>query len=365
MQSVRRGRIWQNFILLLFSTLFSLIALELGVRCVRGKILDTSLLSVVLRENEGESEQAKRYDSYLGWVPNPGTRVMEGWNETNLEEGIRSNGINRPTSFVSDHVILATGDSFTHGTAAEDHETWPAYLESFSRTQVINGGVGAYGLDQSVLRTELLASEYQPSLVVVSFIPDDIQRCRMSVHGQAKPYFIVDGDQLVLQNVPVPLPEGEEAREPDWFRGVFGYSHLVDFIMRRVAFYYWLDHRVILAGFRGKTRSPGDDSAGSIGCLLMRHLAQLRDQRDVEIVVLAQYTKSLRPDYHEKSLFVLDCARKEGLHVLDLYDAMSDARQSDPKRYNGLFRGHMTGKGNEFVAKELMRFLEAQGLLTK
>ncbi|MBC8444943.1 MAG: hypothetical protein H8D77_02350, partial [Chloroflexi bacterium] len=39
----------------------------------------------------------------------------------------------------------------------------------------------AYSFDQSVLRAELLSARYEPSLIVVGLIPDDIHRCEYDI----------------------------------------------------------------------------------------------------------------------------------------------------------------------------------------
>ena len=103
--------------------------------------------------------------------------------------------------------ILAVGNSFTFGDEVEDSETWAAHLEEILNKRVLNAGVGAYGIDQAFLRAELLLDKYDPDVVILSFISDDISRTEFSYYpygGGWKPYFEYRDGSLILRNVPVP-----------------------------------------------------------------------------------------------------------------------------------------------------------------
>ena len=61
---------------------------------------------------------------------------------------------------------LAIGCSFTHGDGVEGAEAWPAVVErSLSGHEVVNLGVGAYGLDQALLRLRRDGPELAPDKV--------------------------------------------------------------------------------------------------------------------------------------------------------------------------------------------------------
>jgi hypothetical protein len=227
--------------------------LELGVRIARGKLFDTTLLSAEYQSVSKEREQPRaQYDPVLGWVPNLGRRETQGATYTIIDGNIRSNGDRKPGK--DDKVILVGGDSFSFGEEVSDHETWPAQLEQLSSKRVINGAVFNYGVDQVVLRTERLVERYEPAVLIIGFIPDDIFRCAQSVRMQPKPYFRLLNGELTLYNVPVPLLETDaQHKEMDLFRRYLGYSHLADFFMRRIDPLYWLNQRIVLVadgGFR-------------------------------------------------------------------------------------------------------------------
>ncbi len=54
---------------------------------------------------------------------------------------------------------------------------------------------------------------------------------------------------------------------------------------------------------------------------------------------------------------LLDCAKSNGLEVLDLYEPLLKIYQSDPDIYNSYFDRHMTAAGNRFVAEQIARYL--------
>jgi hypothetical protein len=373
----------QKIGLICASIVVTFLVLEFGVRLVRGKIFDTTLLSAGYGPVE-EVKQAPRaqYDEFLGWVPNYGKRIgQEKRNRerrappatyTIIDGNVRSGGPDDLNSKAS-KTVLAMGDSFTFGEDVNDHETWPAQLEKFLGQKVvngkiishrvINGGVFNYGLDQIILRSERLVEKYKPDLLLVSIIPDDIVRCEMSVRMEPKPYFILNNGQLVLKNNPVPLSDGNERpKQLDLFRRYFGYSHLVDLVMRRINVYYWLNERIVLAE-RNQNKSIRNSSGEQISCALMERLSHLSKEHSLPTILVLQYSQYLKEKDIQKSREVLKCARKHGLKVLDLYNPLNRSKLNNPEQFYGLFVHHMTAKGNEFVAQHIYQFIREQRLL--
>ena len=125
----------------------------------------------------------------------------------------------------------------------EDSETWAAHLEEILNKRVLNAGVGAYGIDQAFLRAELLLDKYDPDVVILSFISDDINRTEYSYYpygGGWKPYFEYGDGSLILRNVPVPqqpAPRGSHSFQT--LRRALGYSFLANAVLDRIAPQWW------------------------------------------------------------------------------------------------------------------------------
>jgi hypothetical protein len=192
------------------------------------------------------------------------------------------------------------------------------------------------------LRVHELRPQVQPDWVVVSFIPDDIERCELAMRRAHKPYFRIADGKLRLENQPVPSPEPVPL---DPFRKVFGYSWIMHSILRDVAQTYWYDGRKRYI----RVHRDGVTVAGR----LLRELADELASHQLLLLVLAQSDRSLSPERHRKSTEVLAHLKDSPAVVLDLYDDLAQVRAQEPERFERLFRGHMTGEGNQFVAERI------------
>lgn len=214
------------------------------------------------------------------------------------------------------------------------------------RVRVLNAGVPGYGLDQIVLRSERLAEVFDPELILVSFIPKDMERNARSARGAApKPYFRKSESGLVL----VEAGESGATDRDDVFRRIFGFSHAVDFIMLRVDPYYW----------RGLSANTTGEDGTEIGCLLMDRLRRLGQESDARVIVMLQ---KARPDEiaPNDGQVVLACARERDLGVIDLFPILDVVAAGDPELHESYYFGHMTPAGNRFVAEQVAAKIRAE-----
>lgn len=346
---VRRGSQRLSLVALaLASMLLTLLVFELGLRLASGRPFATNHLVREMRQN-WRNNWIVQHDPELGWIPRPGTSDSSNeWRVTITigDDGIRKNGAAPPGERPC---ILAVGDSFTFGDKVGDEQTWPALLERQGSGQVLNAGVSAYGLDQTVLRAEQLARKYHPDLLIVSFIGDDVTRIRFAQRGGAfKPYFEVEHGALVLRNVPVPAP----VDSIDLFRRTFGYSHFVDWVMRRVAPMYWL---------AGPSEELSQDDGLRVACLLMGRLEALSRDVPTRVLVVAQ-ARYNDPDL-PLTTSVLGCASANRLETLDLVSALQEEAARSRESYDSLWGGHMTPAGNRFIAERIHAAIRARQLV--
>ncbi len=283
-----------------------------------------------------------KYDPTLGWLPLSNVSVSKwGSQVKTLDDGIRSNGA--PT-VLNDHApILALGDSFTFGDQVSDDKTWPSYLEQLTHRKVYNAGVSSYGIDQVVLRLEKenLIKKYNPKIIILSIIYDDILRCMQTVrHGDSKPYFTLKNDELVLQKQPA-----SETVRLDWFRNIFGYSYICHKLMSDRFPDYW---------FRGTSREfrtiPGDSL--KITELLFDRF--MRSTQSKDVIFLIQ-ERARWGDLES----LIDYIRKTypKVHVVYLTPTLIHLENTNPQEYDSFFYGHMTAVGNKFVAEILAKYI--------
>jgi len=322
------------------SVLGVLLFLETGIRIYKGDVFSRRS-QLEGHGNRIEGPQAI-YHSRLGWVPRPGRKEVYPTSVTNIDANtIRVNGSARPPGKAP---IVAVGDSFTFGDEVHDHETWPARLEKITGRPVFNGGVFAYGLDQAVLRGEILARAYDPRLVILAAISDDISRAEYSYYWAWKPYFEFVENRLITRNIPVPKGLPDQSRF-ERLREVLGYSFLAAEIIRRVGPRSWR--------FSGFIKKTGSGDAVSLA-LLKRFHAMLR-KRGARLIVVALPVIG-GPQKSSRLAKLVAGAREAGITVLDLVPRIAEVkRQAGAPLFRP--RGHYSPMMNGWVARKIADYM--------
>ncbi len=291
------------------------------------------------------------YHALLGFVPEPGSRARPAaaWRVNIDAEGLRSNGGPPPPGVP----ILATGDSYTFGEEMNDDETWPACLERDLQVPVRNGGVSAYGFDQTVLRTELLLRERRVRGVIVSVIHDDLRRCQCSrLSGWPKAWFDVRGGRLELRNSPVPRPLFTRP----WLGALAQHSRLLAWLRSASSPLERVEHA------RGR----------EVALLLIDRLGE-QARRGPPLLLLVQGplapARGRWPRFEQRTLPALrelaERAERNGIPALNLVeDAWREVRQRPALRRKWYIHetgGHMTAAGNAWAAARVAAKLRELG----
>jgi hypothetical protein len=119
--------------------------------------------------------------------------------------------------------IALIGDSFTFGLEVRFDDTWGHKLEQAlgQEFQVLNFGVDGYGVDQAYLRYSRDVTSWQPEVVILSIIDDDLRRTMcvyafLCFQGSElpfpKPRFGLNAGSLILLSRSLPTPESLFAR---------------------------------------------------------------------------------------------------------------------------------------------------------
>jgi lysophospholipase L1-like esterase len=328
--------------LVTISASLTMLGLELAVRIHRGRVLVQSATTDLRQDRI----RPFVYHPRLGWIPTPG-QLSRGWTSNVDASSIRSNG--RSTSTAS-RPILAVGDSFTFGNEVEDGETWAANLERILNKCVLNGGVGAYGIDQAFLRAELLLEQYDPDVVILAFISDDINRTEYSYYPYGrgwKPYFTYENGALSLRNVPVPQEPAPTAyRGFQSLRRALGYSLLADAVLDRIARQWWRNLPVV-----ERIHRDGED----VSVDLFVRLDGLTRARNGQFIAVALATNGRIGD-NARTPNLVKRAREKDVTVLDLSTEMLKLQ---PNQLQTLFRldGHYSPAMNRAVAEHIAAFL--------
>ena len=288
-----------------------------------------------------------RFDAVLGWAPKDGWE-SPGYNT--LDHGIRRNLCETDARTGG---ILAVGDVFTNGGyEVADGETWPAHLERLTGLPVLNAGVVGYAADQIILRAEQLLPELGPKTLVVGIYEETIARTRFAFYGMPRPYFTIDGGQLV-PHLPARLGDTPQADLGSRLRAALGHSAVLDAVLARTAPGYWL----------GKAVEPAhrmvETAPVQVTCGLLQRLKVRADAQGVRVLLLLQHARktlaeSTEPDDDAKQ--VAACAKAMGLETIDQFDALRPAVIERPAIINELYLpasdyGQMSSKGNRATAE--------------
>lgn len=133
---------------------------------------------------EGYARQS--FDPELGWVRRPNTAGRDVTDGGPVAFHIDARGCRQNPGFAGRRSDVAVfGDSYAFCRLTPDDQTFPHQLSELLGTNVLNFGVGNYGLDQALLRLERELPDLRGRFVVMAVVPETMAR----VHSYWKHYF--------------------------------------------------------------------------------------------------------------------------------------------------------------------------------
>ena len=148
-----------------------------------------------------------RSDPDLGWWLEPGARGSSSATGQLVEYSINAQGL-RDAEYSYEKpegrfriVLLGDSGTFGHGVPIEKHFSY--LLEGYwGNVEVINMGVGGFGIDQELLLLRKEGLRYGPDLVIC-YVPHYAAHRHMHNErwGSRKPRFRREGTQLVLEKI--------------------------------------------------------------------------------------------------------------------------------------------------------------------
>ena len=154
----------------------------------------------------------RKPDPTLGWVH----KKQEGgysfylkgclgqeWHVSIGPEGERLNDV--PFNF---HKISIYGDSYIFGDDNNNNETIPSYLSRKTKSNVKNFGMGAYGVDQAVLRFESNLATDKPEIAILGVFSENINR---NINN-FRPFYLARANSYDIGFKPIFLKQGDSYR---------------------------------------------------------------------------------------------------------------------------------------------------------
>ena len=257
------------------------------------------------------------YDEMLGWTWAPHAMQLSGkltFNGASLRSQ-REYSQEPPPDTLR---IALFGDSFTQSVLPDD-QAWGNLLEiklnqAGIRTEVLNFGVGGYGMDQAFLRYQHEGQHYSPDIVVFGFQPIDLHRnvnifLRLTYHRHiipfSKPRFVLTDQGLELLNQPTLHPE-EMIAVFESFENHPLAPYEAYYQSRNVAGRWWASSRLAAFVFEvlkqqneemQKDRGPGSER-GMLGQAIVDAFAADVKAHDTTFFVLHLPTKHNLRRYH-------------------------------------------------------------------
>ena len=200
-----------NLLLFIFSALFALIVMEVGLR----NLINPNELYKWGSFDPIRLEKFNRYKFYSQYKNKPDCNLENydptlGWDyEINSQRirGTKAYSIGKSEGVFR---IMSIGDSFTYGNEVEDDETFSHFLEErIPNTEVLNMGTGGFGIGQTWLKYFHHGKNYHPDLVVLGIHPYMWDRTNVAFTAFSKPKHVLNADDsgLALENSPVTDPK--------------------------------------------------------------------------------------------------------------------------------------------------------------
>lgn len=320
------------------------------------------------------------YDNTLGFRYRAG---YEGADDRLSPQGTRGGRIYQPTPPPGRVRVAAFGDSFVYANEVTPEESWAARLEQhFPALEVLNYGVGGYGVDQALLRYRLEGAALAPQVVVMGFMPDDLRRV-VNVYRRfisshewplVKPRFVLTSEgSLALRPPPIgsledyrrfladPAAVRALGQEDYWYETLIYENPLYDAsAVVRLGTHAWIRFRNRYVRSDRLVRGPVFNPASSafrIQVLLFETFAAEATQGGAQpLVVLLpdrEAVQRLRRGQRPSYAPLADALLARGIAHVDLGAAFAAALEHTPP--DALFRtgGHYSPAGNEVVARAL------------
>ena len=115
------------------------------------------------------------FDPILGWDRKKNTKGSESSNNKTYFK-ISKYGFRGKKKYKKKDFISVFGDSFAFCRYVNDDETWESFLQNYIQSNVLNFGVGNYGLDQSYLKYLKYKKKISSKIVIFNFVPETIAR---------------------------------------------------------------------------------------------------------------------------------------------------------------------------------------------
>ncbi len=277
------------------------------------------------------------FDAQLGWRMKPGYTAPDLHHDSHGYRVTAETTTDAPAAR-----ILLLGDSFTYGLGVRDNETYGQQLATLTGKKVINTGIAAHSIDQSLLLWETEGKAIQPQTVILGYAVDKFFTNPLTVRNLPKPWFSIGADNhsLTLHGTPIPPPE-KLAQTTQLER---------PFSLRLVEATQWLMSKV-----KAKLGMGNDYSAQArLSEALLENLNKSVSNSGANLIVaFIGHCYDGEPDNLIAEQQIMHSCDKLGLKCIDI---AAEMRKGD---FNSYYGGncHWSAAGHQFAARKISELI--------
>ena len=351
----------------------------------------------------------KGMDPELGWVRKPHSSGQEkGRNGKKTQFSVNALGARSNPGYDGKYPAISLfGDSYAFGRQVNDDETWSHLVSKQIDLNILNFGVGNYGLDQAILRMQRELSKHQSQLTIIMVVPETICRIQTtwkhySEYGNTlafKPRFLLNGDQLIYKKNLIDKKEKylkyadylDEIKSNDYFykakfkRDILTFPYTISLARSSPR-----NCPLLLALLKAKISNVPEVMDRPFQMILRKNhqisMSLYYDDLSYKLIeALVRHGKSVAKQHNSKFLFCMvpqlqdiELIEHHGIYYQPLLDRLSqftnvlnltDIFTSQDKigycYTNDMYGGHLSRYGNELVAdiitEKVRQLLDMQG----
>jgi hypothetical protein len=307
-----------------------------------GAVITENQTNELQQLDEPDSSEYLIFSKELGWTI--------GLNRTRNDNMYRSNSAGiRANREYTVHVpagvtrVAAFGNSFTEGVGVRNDQCWTYLLQKdLKNVEVLNFGVRAYGTDQAFMRYRIEGKRYQPNIVIIGFMLENIRRN-------------VNRYRLIYEhNTGSPVPH-------DYWYDKFKYAFAKDSRLFRLntARIGWLFYEKYQ---RNQEKMYFDEASEPfvITCEILKSFTNEAIQNGAQKAMVVLFPGKNQLEYFQQNgkkywRSLIKFLQANNIEYLDITDGMIAAYDHDR---GAVIKGHYTPYGNEIVSSLILDWLK-------
>lgn len=302
------------------------------------------------------------YDAILGWAHQPNQSGTFKHRDFSVSVKINSHGLrdkDYPLTRTEKGRILVMGDSFGWGFGVEHEEIFSEIIERRNHEwEIINASVSGYGTDQQYLHLISKGISFRPDVIFLLFYGNDFnENANSEAYWYYKPMFVLENDELILTNNPVPPSSLEQLMK----RFILGHTYLLSKLSRAL----YRIPKLIMTSLTDPTQGSGlsaandgrDTEARLDRYEVTRRLLLRMDEQARQIQ--ARFVIVSVPMGEEKRQILKSFTEKHDISYLALDETFSKVTETVTFANDE----HWNPTGHRVAADAIESFLKQQGLL--